>query len=131
MPGRWGKRVRHLVVDGRDERRRGDQPAGGGSLLKGRWGTTEKGGGVRQRGCHAARGRAWGLALTGGRHPDRVPADRGPAVTRPCFGSGVPTRRTRGPQLVVGEGVRSGARGASGPARRNAEWAKPRMNRSI
>jgi hypothetical protein len=23
----------------------GDQPAGGGSLLKGRWGTTEKGGG--------------------------------------------------------------------------------------
>jgi hypothetical protein len=29
--------------------------------------------GVRQRGCHVARG-AWGLAPTGGRRPDRVPA---------------------------------------------------------
>jgi hypothetical protein len=30
---------------------------------------------------HSA-GAAWGLAPTGGRHTDRVPTDRGPAVTR-------------------------------------------------
>jgi hypothetical protein len=71
-PGRWGKSVRCSGVDGRDERRAGEKnrPAAGGSLLRGRQGTTERGGGVRQRGRV-------------GPGSERVPADRGPAAARP------------------------------------------------
>jgi hypothetical protein len=48
---------------------------GGEKSIGGRW--------LRQRERHAAWG-AWGLALTDGRHPDRVPAARA-AVGAPLF----------------------------------------------
>jgi hypothetical protein len=38
--------------------------------------------GVRPWGCHVVRGRSWGLAPTGGRRPDRVPAGRDPDAAR-------------------------------------------------
>jgi hypothetical protein len=69
----------------------GDRPASGGSLLKG-GDRGQQRGGIQQRGCHAALGRTWGLAPTGGRRPDRVSA-----AARLCFDSGALTRLTRGP----------------------------------
>jgi hypothetical protein len=79
-PRRWGMRVRHSGVDGRDERR-----AGGG-------------GGIGQR--------PLAPFLRGGVGP----GFNRRAASRPRPSSGVPTRPTHGPQLATGERVRSGAR---------------------
>jgi hypothetical protein len=121
-PGWWGKRVRRSGVDGQDERQGGDRPMGGGSLLKGAGGGGEEVGDSRERwGTPHGAGRAWGLATTSRRRPGRP----WPGRDAPLFRSGTPMRLTRGPRLAMREGVRSGARGVRGPARRNAEWAKP------
>jgi hypothetical protein len=76
-PGRWGKCVRRSSVDRRDERRAGEKKIGRRLVapFKGRRGTTERGGLATEMPCGVEA--AWGLAPTGGRHPDR-----GPAVTR-------------------------------------------------
>jgi hypothetical protein len=57
--------------------------------FKGRRGIAERGGGPAMEMPRGA-GVTWGLALTDGQHPDRVPADHGPAATR---AGGVPLFR--------------------------------------
>jgi hypothetical protein len=60
-----------------------------------------------------------GLALTGGRRPDRVLAGRG------CSDSGA-LALTQGPWLSMGEGVRRERHGTRGPAREGKGWAEPK-----
>jgi hypothetical protein len=106
--------VRRSGVDMRDERRTGEKKITQWLLFKGRRGTPERGGGSGD----AMRCRAvWGLAPTGGR--------------RLCFGSGAPTRLTRGPRLSVEEGVRRERRERTwaGPEKRGVGQA--RMNSNI
>jgi hypothetical protein len=55
--------------------------------------------------------RAWGLALTGGRRPDRVPVDRGPAAAHAggaawFWVGALRGWLTCGPRLAAGEGGR-------------------------
>jgi hypothetical protein len=79
--------------------------------------------GVRSWGRHAARG-AWGLAPTGGRHPDCVSADCDPAVARAggtsLFG-----------QRHAGADARALAIDGRGSEKRESRraWAGPRRKR--
>jgi hypothetical protein len=90
----------------------------------------EKGGG--RAGGPGARmpcgtGRAWGLASTGGRRPDCVPADRGPAVA--CFISS----RNEGRRVTDARDLVDSGRGREereerdmrGPTRERPRWAEP------
>jgi hypothetical protein len=75
-------------------------------------------GGPTVRTPHGAE-RAWGLAPTGRRCPDLVPADA--ALFRAGTRRG---RLMRGPQLAAGEGGRREARAARGSAWKKKAWAK-------
>jgi hypothetical protein len=123
--------VQHSGVDGRDKRREGGgSTGGGGSLLKGAVGDNREGGGVRQRGRHAAWGWVWGFASTGGWRPDR-----GQAAVR--VGGTTLFRQWRADTADAwapacgGRGSEEQGAGTRGPAWRNAEWVEPWMNSSI
>jgi hypothetical protein len=62
--------VRHSVVDGRDERRRGGSAGGRWLPFKGAVGDNREGGGSGSGDATWCRG-TWGLAPTDGRRPDR------------------------------------------------------------
>jgi hypothetical protein len=80
--------------------------------------------GVRQWGRHAAQG-AWGLAPTGGRRPNHVPADRGPAAAR---AGGAPLFRQWRADAADARAPAVGGRGSEKREARRA-WAGPGRKR--
>jgi hypothetical protein len=93
----------------------------GGAAERGKGGESR---GVRQRGRHTAQG-MWGLAPTGGRRPDRVPADRGPAAAR---AGGAPLFRQWRADAADARAPTVGRRGSEKREARRA-WAGPGRKR--
>jgi hypothetical protein len=54
-----------------------------------------------------------------------------PSAVRLYFGSGAPTRLTRGPWVSVGEGVRRERHDARGPAREGKGVGRAQMNSTV
>jgi hypothetical protein len=96
-----GERTRGSVTFERLGRRRGREGKRRG----------ERGGVGRHWKRHTARGRSWGLAPTGGRRPDRVPAGRDPGAARRCSDRGAPGADGRAPVAVRVGRERRGVRG--------------------
>jgi hypothetical protein len=106
---------------GRDSRGCGKREEGrsAASHAGGRKGEKKWGGGAAV-GVPRGTGAAWGLAPTGGRRPDRVPADRGPATARAGGASLFGQRRA---------GADTGAPVVVRAERRARAWAGPRRKR--